>query len=53
VQAGLLFLLLPSFGTIGGAWATLCGSLAAVLLTGWGVLRPAPMQHGRPVGLPL
>jgi O-antigen/teichoic acid export membrane protein len=53
VQAGLLFLLLPSFGTIGGAWATLCGSLAAVLLTGWGVLRPAPVEHGRPVGLPL
>jgi O-antigen/teichoic acid export membrane protein len=44
VQAGLLFLLLPLFGTIGGAWAILCGSLAALLLTGWGVLRPAPAR---------
>lgn len=47
VQVGLLFLLLPPFGMIGGAWATLCGSLAAVLLTGWGVLRPAPDEPGR------
>ncbi|MBA2934136.1 oligosaccharide flippase family protein [Sphingomonas sp. CGMCC 1.13654] len=47
VQAGLLFLLLPPFGTIGGAWATFCGSLVAVLLTGWGVLRPAPPEPAR------
>lgn len=47
VQAGLLFLLLPPFGTIGGAWATFCGSLAALFLTGWGVLRPAPATPAR------
>ncbi|MFC0203975.1 lipopolysaccharide biosynthesis protein [Novosphingobium soli] len=44
VQAALLFLLLPLFGVIGGAWATFGGSLAAVLLTGWGVFRRAPEQ---------
>jgi O-antigen/teichoic acid export membrane protein len=46
VQAGLLFLLLPMFGVIGGAWATFGGSLAAVLLTGWGVFRRAPVEPG-------
>lgn len=38
----LLFVLLPRFGIIGGAWATFGGSLVAVLLTGWGVFRNAP-----------
>jgi O-antigen/teichoic acid export membrane protein len=42
VQGALLFLLLPAFGIVGGAWATFCGSLAAVLLTGWGVFRRLP-----------
>ncbi len=40
-QAALLFALLPPFGTVGGAWATLGGSLIALLLTGWGALGPA------------
>lgn len=47
----LLFALLPRFGVIGGAWATFGGSLAAVLLTGWGVFRePAhePSGHAAP-----
>lgn len=42
VLALLLIVLLPRFGVIGGAWATLGGSLAALLLTGWGVFRSAP-----------
>jgi O-antigen/teichoic acid export membrane protein len=42
VQGALLLLLLPAFGIVGGAWATFGGSLAAILLTGWGVFRPAP-----------
>lgn len=53
VQVGLLFLLLPVFGVTGGAWATFCGSVVAVLLTGWAVFRRAP-DRGRPAadGLP-
>jgi O-antigen/teichoic acid export membrane protein len=47
VQVGLLFLLLPMFGVIGGAWATFGGSLAALSLTGWGVFRNAPEEPGR------
>jgi O-antigen/teichoic acid export membrane protein len=46
-QAGLLFLLLPAFGLVGGAWATFGGSLAAVLLTGWGVFRHEPATPAR------
>ncbi|WP_260597770.1 lipopolysaccharide biosynthesis protein [Sphingomonas endolithica] len=42
VQGALLLLLLPAFGIVGGAWATFGGSLAAILLTGWGVFRPSP-----------
>jgi O-antigen/teichoic acid export membrane protein len=45
-QAMLLFLLLPLFGTIGGAWATFGGSLAAVLLTGSAAFRRAPAVSG-------
>lgn len=47
VQVGLLFLLLPLFGLIGGAWATFGGSLTAVLLTGWGVVRHMPARRSR------
>lgn len=50
VQMGLLFVLLPAFGVIGGAWATLGGSVAAVLLTGWGVYRTMPAAPTRPAG---
>lgn len=39
VLALLLLVLLPRLGIVGGAWATFGGSLAAVLLTGWGVFR--------------
>jgi O-antigen/teichoic acid export membrane protein len=42
VQGALLLLLLPAFGIVGGAWATFGGSLAAILLTGWGVFRRVP-----------
>lgn len=42
IMATLLVLLLPSFGVVGGAWATFGGSLAALVLTGWGVFRNAP-----------
>lgn len=48
VQAGLLFLLLPPLGVIGGAWATFGGSLAAVLLTGWAVFRAMPASASHP-----
>jgi len=46
-QAVLLFLLLPLFGVIGGAWATFGGSLAAVLLTGSAAFRAAPAVGAR------
>ena len=46
-QAVLLFLLLPRFGGIGGAWATFGGSLAAVLLTGSAAFRAAPAVSAR------
>jgi hypothetical protein len=41
-------LLLPAFGVVGGAWATFGGSLAALLLTGWGVFRRLPHRPIRP-----
>jgi O-antigen/teichoic acid export membrane protein len=44
VLVALLFLLLPGHGIIGGAWATFGGSLAALVLTGWGVFRGAPRR---------
>ena len=40
-QAALLAALLPSLGVVGGAWATLGGSAAALGLTGWGAVRAA------------
>lgn len=42
IQAALLFALLPMFGVIGGAWATLGGSMVAVLLTGRAAFRTVP-----------
>ncbi|MBB4856958.1 O-antigen/teichoic acid export membrane protein [Novosphingobium chloroacetimidivorans] len=45
----LLVLLLPRFGVVGGAWATFGGSLAALLLTGWGVFRqPSASARAHP-----
>jgi O-antigen/teichoic acid export membrane protein len=48
VLVALLFLMLPPYGIIGGAWATFGGSLAALVLTGWGVFRDAPRGAGFP-----
>lgn len=48
VMVALLFLLLPGHGVVGGAWATFGGSLAALVLTGWGVFRDAPRAAAVP-----
>jgi O-antigen/teichoic acid export membrane protein len=48
VLAGLLVLLLPAYGIVGGAWATFGGSLVAVALTGWAVFRDGPQPAAQP-----
>lgn len=45
-QALLLVVLLPPYGVIGGAWATLGGSVVALLLTGWGAFAGVGRTRG-------
>lgn len=47
-QLGLLAALLPAFGALGAGWATLAGSLIALVLAVAGVRRPARSGLGFP-----